>query len=335
VFSRLKLDQEVKEGDLLIEFDARADHLELERSKATLAATEKELALIRQQMANKREEAAAMAQVDEVAVKEALQREHELAPRHRLAVERAQLALASPTGAVSEMEKLERTTDVDALRFAQTAQGLALIRLRREQNVRRQALAAQLLGLEREELGAERQLRELQLTIDRLEYQIERKQYRAPATGHLVDVVELGSGAFIADGQRVGTIVAGDAEVRVRARFPKEVVGLIQPGQTARLKLDGYPMTIYGTVPARVTAVGTEPGQVATPEAIPGTVRVELAFAPPADPRIQLRHGMTLAVEVEVARASPAALLMRAIGEWNPQPEDPRTTTFRPEAEAR
>lgn len=155
VRSLLKLDQEVKEGDLLIEFDARAERLELERSKATLAATEKELAIIRQQITNKREEAALTARVDEVAVKEALEREQELAPRHRLAVERAQLALKSPTGAVSEMEKLERTTDVDALRFAQTAQGLALIRLRREQNVRRQALAAQLLELEREELGAE------------------------------------------------------------------------------------------------------------------------------------------------------------------------------------
>ncbi|WP_240359351.1 hypothetical protein [Pyxidicoccus trucidator] len=46
--------------------------------------------------------------MDEVAVKEALGREQELAPRHRLAVERAELALKSPTGAVSEMEKLER-----------------------------------------------------------------------------------------------------------------------------------------------------------------------------------------------------------------------------------
>ncbi|WP_254623968.1 hypothetical protein [Myxococcus sp. CA033] len=66
------LDQEVKEGDLLIEFEAQAERLALERSKATLAATEKELAVIRQQTTNKREEAALTARVDEVAVKEAL-----------------------------------------------------------------------------------------------------------------------------------------------------------------------------------------------------------------------------------------------------------------------
>jgi len=46
---------------------------------------------------------------------------------------------------------------------------------------------------------------------------------------------------------------------------------------------------------------------------------------------------MTLTVEVEVARASPVALLMRAIGEWHPQPEpeERRMKAFQTEAEAR
>ncbi len=335
VRSMLNLDEDIREGELLIEFDTRAERLELEQSRATVVAIEKELVVIREQCANKEREGVATGQVDQVAIREALEREAELAPRQRLAQERVQLAQKSPTGSISEIEKLERATDVDALGYAKTAQGLAVTRLRREQAVRGQTLTAQLLGLKREELRTEGQLRELKVAINRLEYQIERRHYRAPASGHLVDVAELGVGAFIADGQRVGTIVSSDAGVRVRARFPKEVVGMIQPGQTARLKLDGYPTTIYGTVPAKVTRVGTEPGQVATPEAIPGTVRVELEFAAPADPRIQLRHGMTMSVEVEIARVSPVALLMRAIGEWHPTPEERHTKEFQTEAEAR
>jgi hemolysin D len=337
VRSMLNLDEDIKEGDLLIEFDTRAEQLELDQSKATVQGLEQELVVIREQIANKHGEAAATGKVDEVAVREAVEREQELAPRHKLAQERAELALKSPTGAISEIEKLERSTDVDALGFAKTAQSLAVIRLRREQSVRGQTLTAQLLGLEREQLKTEGQLRELRVAISRLEYQIDRKHYRAPASGHLVDVAELGAGAFIADGQRLGTIVSNDAEVRVRARFPKEVVGLIQPGQTAQLKLDGYPWTIYGTVPAKVTRVGTEPGLVATPEAIPGTVRVELDIEAPADSRIQLHHGMTATVEVEVARVSPITLLMRSIGEWRttPTPTEPHDRMFQTEAEAR
>lgn len=90
-------------------------------------------------------------------------------------------------------------------------------------------------------------------------------------------------------------------------------------------------------MPAKVTRVGTEPGIAATPEAIPGTIRVELDIETPADPRIQLRHGLTATVEIEVARVSPVALLMRAIGEWHaeePVPEE-RQRGFQVEAEAR
>jgi len=200
----------------------------------------------------------------------------------------------------------------------------------REHVARREGLTAQLLQLQRERLKIEGQLVELKVAIDRLDYQIEKKHVRAATAGRLVDVVELAAGDFITQGQRLGTILAkgSTSNVRVRARFPKETVGIIQPGQRARMKLDGYPWTIYGTVPAQVSSVGTEPGVVATPEAIPGTVRVELDLQPPADPRVVLQHGLTGVVEIEVARVSPIALLMRAIGEWNytaPDPTDPAT----------
>src|SRR5439155_8054290 len=134
-------------------------------------------------------------------------------------------------------------------------------------------------------------------------------------------------------GQRLGTILErGQSHVRVRARFPKETVGIIRTGQRAQLKLDGYPWSIYGTVPALVSSVGTEPGIQATAEAIPGTVRVELEIQPEADPRIVMQHGLTATVEIEVARVSPIALLLRAIGEWNyPAPEPPDTPTKEPE----
>lgn len=341
VRSMLNLDEEVKQGDLLIEFDTRSEQLELEQSKASSAAQEQELSVVRDQIANKKDELAASGLVDEVAVREAEEREKELAPRQRVAEQRAQLAQQSPSGSISELEKLERLTEADSLKSTSRAQGLEIVRLRREQAVKRQTLGAQLLGLRREELRLEGSLRELKVAIEKLQYQIEKKRYRAPASGRLVDVVELAPGDFIADGQRLGTILATDAEVRVRARFPKEMVGIIQPGQTAQLKLDGYPWTIYGTVPARVTRVGTEPGINATPEAIPGTVRVELDIQPPADPRIQLQHGLTATVEVEVARVSPVALLMRAIGEWDvtqaapTAPEDRRARGFQAETEAR
>jgi membrane fusion protein (multidrug efflux system) len=341
VRSLLNLDEEVKEGDLLIEFDTRAEQLELEQSKATMAAAQEELAVIDQQVANKKSEHKANGEVDAVAVQEAEEKARELAPRHKLAAEKADLAAKSPTGSISELEKLERSTDLDAVDFASREQTLAITRIKREQSVKHETLVAQLLGLEREQLRLQGQIRELKVASDKLTYQIEKKHFRAPTSGRLVDVAELTPGDFITDGQRLGSILAADAEIRVRARFPKETVGMIQTGQIAQLKIDSYPWTIYGTVPARVSRIGTEPGLVATPEAIPGTVRVELELLPAPDKRIVLQHGMTVSVEVEVARVSPVALLMRAIGEWDTtdhgkkDPDDKSQKGFQAEAEAR
>src|SRR5882724_7461906 len=79
VRSMLNLDEEIKEGDLLIEFDTRSERLELEQSKATSEAQEQELAVIREQIANKKQELAASNLVDEVAVREQVEKEDELA----------------------------------------------------------------------------------------------------------------------------------------------------------------------------------------------------------------------------------------------------------------
>jgi S-adenosylmethionine:tRNA-ribosyltransferase-isomerase (queuine synthetase) len=126
VRSMLNLDEAIKKGDLLIEFDTRSERLELEQSKATTVALEQELSVIRDQLANKKAELAASSLVDEVAVREAVEKEGELAPRHRLAEQRAQLAQNSPSGSISELEKLERLTDVDALDSLLASRGIEI-----------------------------------------------------------------------------------------------------------------------------------------------------------------------------------------------------------------
>jgi hemolysin D len=330
VRSMLELDKDVSEGDLLIELDTREERLQRAQSQATSAALSQDLAVLADQIANKEQELAAIGLVDQASISEAMAKERELVPRRVLAKQKEQLAKQSPTGALSELEKLERKTEAEELAHASQTQGLGVLRMRREQVVRREELTSQLLQLNREKLKIQGQLDELEIAIDRLDYLIEKKEVRASASGRLVDAVELAAGDYITQGQRLGTILARGTHVRVRARFPKETVGIIQPGQHAQLKLDGYPWTIYGTVPAQVSSVGTEPGIVATPEAIPGTVRVELEIQAPPDARIQLQHGLTTTVEIEVARVSPVALLMRAIGEWNYTPPEPADTPAKP-----
>ena len=314
--SMLALEREVVEGELLIEFDTHEQRLDLQQSKITQATLTQDLAAVRDQIARKRKELEESAQADEAALRESEARSRELGPKFLLSQQRQRRADQSAPGVISDLEKLERKTEQEELSRTIETQPIAIRRMQRDQVVRRAGIENQLLQLKRDRLKIEGDLKGLEVTIARLNYQIDRRLVRAEASGQLVDVVELAAADYIPQGERLGTILA-KGPLRVRSRFPKETVGIIRPGQPAQLKLDGYPWSVYGTVAAQVASVGTEPTIVATPEAVPGTVRVELDVQPPADPRIKLQHGMTATVEIEVARVSPITLLLRALGEWN------------------
>jgi hemolysin D len=316
VRSMMALDKEVVEGELLIEFDTHEQRLDLEQSQISLATLTHDLAAVKDQTARKKRELEESVLADEAALREAEARSRELGPKYLLAQQRRRRAEESAPGVISELEKLERKTESEEISRATETQPIALRRLQRDQMVRRAGIEGQLLQLKRDRLKIEGDMDGLRVAIARLKLQIERRHFRAPASGQLVDAAELAAADYTTQGQRLGTLLA-KGPLRVRARFPKETVGIIRPGQQAQLKLDGYPWSVYGTLPAQVASVGTEPTIVPTAEAVAGTVRVELDVQPPADPRILLRHGMTTTVEIEVARVSPVVLLLRAIGEWN------------------
>jgi membrane fusion protein (multidrug efflux system) len=80
----------------------------------------------------------------------------------------------------------------------------------------------------------------------------------------------------------------------------------VRPGQYARLRLEGFAWTQYGSLPARVSSVASE--------AQDGRVRVELAVEAGARTQIPLQHGLPGTVEVETERVSPAVLVLRAAG---------------------
>jgi hemolysin D len=321
--SHLELNRQVKEGDVLVEFDSQEEKFELDQSQISQATLGRDLEALTDQIARKKTELAHGIEADEAALREAEARSRELYPKYLLAQQRQRRAEESAPGAISDLEKLESKTAAEELQRSNETQPIALQRIVSDQKVRRAALENQLLQMDRDRLKIKGDLEALNVTIAKLKYQIDKRQLRASATGQLVDVVELAADDYINQGQRLGTILA-KGPLRVRARFPKETVGILRPGQQARLKLDGYPWSVYGTVHATVSSVGTEspvlPSQNPESVGMGGTVKVELEIQPPDDPRIQLQHGMTTTVEVEVARVSPFALMMRAIGEWNPGP---------------
>ncbi|MFN7145017.1 MAG: HlyD family efflux transporter periplasmic adaptor subunit, partial [Myxococcota bacterium] len=143
--------------------------------------------------------------------------------------------------------------------------------------------------------------------VTRLRAALDRRTIRASVVGRIGEAPTLAPGAFLEEGALVATVVP-DGELRVIGVFaPSEALGRVRVGQRARLRLDGFPWTWFGTVPATVQAVADEVRD--------GGVRVELAPEPAPTSPIPLQHGLPGAVEIAVEEISPAALVLRSAGQ--------------------
>jgi membrane fusion protein (multidrug efflux system) len=201
---------------------------------------------------------------------------------------------------------LRAQAEAEKTRSAADALQLAVTRLGKDQGTKETDRQAGIEGLKRQAANIEGEITTKRATIERLKYEIDRRVIRAAAAGRLGEVGELKAGSVVHEGQKLGAIVPSGT-LRVVAEFvPSVALGRIHPGQAARVRLEGFPWTEYGGISATVANVASEPRE--------GRVRVEMLVHVDPSSAIPLQHGLPGTVEVEVERASPAVLLLRAAG---------------------
>jgi membrane fusion protein (multidrug efflux system) len=307
ISTRLALGKEVHAGEVLLELDATAERLQSGETRARGDALPPQIAAIERQVdeelrAGNDEQLAAQAAADE-ARERVNQREAAL----RLAQEDAARARRLYEGgltSVAELRKVETgLREIEAEMSAAQAVLARAIRQRQALQSDRQA-RVQELQAERSRLEGEQKVAAAALA--RLGHEIERRQIVAPISGALGEVAQINAGTVVTEGQPIATVVPG-GHLRVAASFaPSVALGRVRPSQPARIRLDGFPWVQYGTVAATVTQVANEVRD--------GHVRVELEIDRNPRSAIPIQHGLPGIVEVEVERASPAALVLRAAG---------------------
>jgi membrane fusion protein (multidrug efflux system) len=107
-------------------------------------------------------------------------------------------------------------------------------------------------------------------------------------------------------GDVIASIVPRDPLRVIAELSPARALGRVAPGQSARVRLDGFSWLQYGTLEATVEHIALEP--------IAGSIRVELALARPGAVRVPLQHGLTGSVDIRTGKAAPWQLLARSIG---------------------
>ena len=309
VSAPLAVGRYVQAGDPLLELDATAAHLARHREQVRIAPASSQIQLLREELAA---EERALSQERESAaagIAENEARATQSATAARFAKEESdRLARLQQDGLVSELESLrarnaaaERAGEAEAAAFATT-------RLVRDFQVREQNRLVQIARLKREIASLEGERAEALAASDSIDFDIEQRIVRAPISGTIAEVAPLKPGTLVSAGDRICTIVP-DGEVRAVALFaPSVALGRVRSGQAARVRLQGFPWTQYGSAAARVTTVAGELQD--------GQIRVELSLDAQELSGLPFEHGLPAEVNIEVERTSPAALVLRSIGAY-------------------
>jgi membrane fusion protein (multidrug efflux system) len=328
VSSALALGQPVRAGDVLVELDATTERLRLREEQSRLAAMPGRLESIRRELAALERAKGEELQSAVAAAQAARSRGREAAAAVEFARENERrLKEESAFGGVAKVDALRASSESQKLAASSEALAAEVRRLELDAQTRAHGRDAEIEALRRTQVALEGERATAQAATERLQQDIERRTVRAPVAGVVGDLAALRVGTYVAEGQKLATVVPGGGLIAVADFPPAVVLGRVRPGMPARLRLDGFPWAQFGTIEARVSHVAGEIRDNA--------VRVELALPAPA-PGIALQHGLPGSVEIAVEQTSPAVLVLRAAGQMTSRPQQATETAQAvPEAAAR
>lgn len=309
----MSLGRQVEAGENLIELDARTERLRLQEEEAKLTAIPPQLAALTRQITDEERAAEHGQGATASGLEQAQARYREALSAASFAEDQSRrMAQLLNVKIISEVDFLRIQTEADKAKASADALSHEIKRLTSDASSKRHEKHAALEALRRDVALLEGQ-REISIaTIARLKQDIEKHVIRAPVPGVLGAVATLNAGAFVDTGAVVGSIIP-QGNLRIVAEFdPARVLGRMRSGQSARVRLDGYPWAQYGSIVATVIHVASEIRS--------GRVRVELVPTSGTDFLLPLQHGLPGTVEVEIEQATPMTLALRAVGQMLTKP---------------
>lgn len=308
VSSTLRLEQRVVQGQVLVELDVAEQRGERERLLAERASGERqrrasvvELETLERVVASRRE-------VARVRLDEAQIRREQTGSLARLRATESERELdLSSRGLVAQVVADRGASDAYQLQRELAATEVNLRRIRAEQLADEAERARESAALRKEVLALDGKLSALDGKLADNARELERRRIRTPIAGYVGTMAALTAGTVVVPGEALVTVVPS-GDLRIVAEFlPERALGRIHAGQSARLRLAGFPWTQYGTIAARVSHVGREVnGERAR-------VRVELAIADTTR-HAALQHGLPGQLEITLEEVSPLVLALRAAG---------------------
>lgn len=316
MISHMRLGQPVETGDILVKLDVHTERLRLQEEHARLKAIPPQLEALERQIADQEQAAEQGRAAATSATEHARWRHKEALSEAQFARENLRrLVKLDTSGQIAEIETLRARADADTSQLVADALASEIDRQISDASSKDYEKQAALEALRREAANLHGQIELLIATIARLTQNIEEHLIRAPISGEIGEVAPFGVGSFVDIGKILGQIVPS-GKLKVVADFvPARVLGRVYPGQSARMRLDGFPWAQYGSIAVKVSRVASEIRD--------GRVRVEFLPDSTNDSNQLLRHGLPGTVEIEIELTTPALLVLRAAGQMLAQSIQP------------
>lgn len=303
----LQIGLEVVKGQVLVRLDDKHILNLIAESRNRIEVAEMHIKALQTEIEGKEASQNSLAETREPAIDKA----NEELKIAGIAAEVAKQKLAraesiAKTSAISQEERDERQASAETAK-SNVEKAESNVKLAELDYIAKEHLQnAELLTIRTELVKAEGELANSRNQLATRNDELKQRTIVSNVTGRVEEVVPFRIGNVVKPAEKLATIVPQETP-RVVAFLPVIAVGRVETGQTARLRMDGFPWTQYGTVSAMVMAVGNEPAD--------GLIRVELDITDKSTP-IPLKHGQTASVEIAVERASPALLILRAAGQF-------------------
>jgi len=210
-----------------------------------------------------------------------------------------------------ERIELERDLATQRARLAEAQAGL------RESEAARAAYLAETRRVLRER-ESQSDLKRGQLAQERAKATV-REQLtilRAPVSGTVQQLAVHTSGGVVMEAQTLMVIVPREAEVTAEVTIENKDVGFVAAGQAAEIKLETFPFTRYGTIPAAVTRMAADAVADEKRGALfPATLTLARKTIDIDGKAVRLAPGMNVTAEIKTGRRKVIDYLISPIRE--------------------
>ena len=152
---------------------------------------------------------------------------------------------------------------------------------------------------------AQAMLKRQQLTQERSKAEQRQRltQLTAPVSGTVQQVAVHTDGGVVTPAQVLMIVVPQDAQVKAEVVIDNKDIGFVNAGQVAAIKLETFPFTRYGTVPATVKSVTADAVNDEKRGAIfPATLTMARSSIDVDGKRIKLSPGMNITAEIKTGQ---------------------------------